>query len=107
MKLIYICSPYRGDIKANMARAKRYCYFAHSVGGAPITPHFHNPMFLGEILPDERRTGIEIGFEYLQLVDELWCFGDHLTEGMERELQVAKERKLTVRFFNDRCEEVL
>lgn len=106
MKMVYICSPYRGDIEANTARAKRYCYFAHTQGVAPIAPHLHCPLFLDENLPDERQAGIEIGFEYLRRADELWCFGDRLTEGMELELQAAQHLKIPVRYFTDRCEEV-
>ena len=106
MKMVYICSPYRSDIEANTARAKRYCYFAYTHGVAPIAPHLHCPLFLVENLPDERQAGIEIGFEYLRRADELWCFGDRLTEGMEMELQAAQHLKIPVRYFTDRCEEV-
>jgi len=106
MKLIFICSPYRGDIEANTARAKRYCYFAHTKGVAPLAPHLHNPHFLEENLPEERQAGIAIGIEYLRRSDELWCFGDRVSEGMEMELQAAHHMKIPVRNYNDRCEEV-
>ena len=106
MKLVFICSPYRGEVETNTSRARRYCYFAHTQGVAPVAPHLHNPQFLDENLPDERKAGIDIGMEYLRRADELWCFGDRLSEGMELELQAAQQMKLPVRYYNDRCEEV-
>jgi len=106
MKLVFICSPYRGDTEANTVRARRYCYFAHTQGVAPVAPHLHNPQFLDENLPDERQAGIKIGLEYLRRADELWCFGDRLTEGMETELQEARQLKLPIQYFSDRCEEM-
>ena len=106
MKLVFICSPYRGDVEANTARTKRYCYFAHTQGVAPVAPHLHNPQFLDENFPDERQAGIAIGIEYLRRADELWCFGDRLTEGMVLELQAAQQLKIPIRYFTDRCEEV-
>ena len=106
MKLVYICSPYRGNAEGNSARASRYCYFAHTRGAAPIAPHLHNPQFLDDNLANERQAGIDIGIAFLGRADELWCFGDRLTEGMEIELQAAQQMKLPIRYFTDRCEEV-
>ena len=106
MKLVFICSPYRGDVEANTSRARRYCLFAHTQGAAPIAPHLHNPQFLDENISEERQAGIEIGLEYLSRAEELWCFGNRLTEGMELELQAAQQLKLPIRYFTDRCKEV-
>ena len=106
MKLVYICSPYRGDVEANTSRARRYCLFAHIQGEAPIAPHLHCPQFLDDSLPDERQAGLEIGLEYVRRSDEIWCFGDRLTEGMEMELQAAQHMGLPIRYYTDRCEEM-
>lgn len=106
MKLVFICSPYRGDMEANVSRARRYCLFARTQGAAPVAPHLNNPQFLDDRLPNERQAGMEIGLEFLRRADELWCFGDRLTAGMELELQAAQQMKLPIRYFNDRCEEM-
>ena len=104
MKLVFICSPFRGDIETNLARVKRYCYFAHTQGAAPIAPHLHNPQFMDDNIPQERQAGIAIGLEYLRRAEELWCFGDQLTEGMELELQAAQSLKLPIQYYSERCE---
>lgn len=37
--IVYICSPYAGDVENNTAAARRYCRFAVEVGYIPIAPH--------------------------------------------------------------------
>lgn len=105
MKLIFICSPYRGDIDLNTARVKRYCRFAYTKGTVPYAPHLHNTQFLEEGIPEERESGIRLGLEMVKRCDELWCFGDKLSEGMEIELKEAWNLKIPIRYFNDKCEE--
>ena len=106
MKLIFVCSPYAGDIEQNTLRARRYCRFAYEKGNVPYAPHIHNTQFLDEKIPYERRKGIELGLEILKRCDELWCFGSVLTSGMEEELIFAARHKIKIRYFNEKCEEV-
>ena len=37
--IVYICSPYAGDIETNVAAARRYCRHAVDAGYIPIAPH--------------------------------------------------------------------
>ena len=46
--LVYICSPYSGDIAANTEKAKRYCRFAVDNHAIPIAPHLLFPQFMNE-----------------------------------------------------------
>lgn len=105
MKIAFICSPYRGNVEYNTSRAQGYCRFAYSKGYAPYAPHLHNPCFLDEAIPEERDAGINLGLQLLTRSDELWIFGDKLTEGMEQEFKVARQMKIPIRYFTDRCEE--
>jgi len=105
MKLIYVCSPYRGDVELNVARACRYCRFVYTQGAVPFAPHLHNTQFLDDCIPNEREAGILLGLHMLQYCDELWIFGDKLTEGMASELKAARQRNITVKYFTDRCDE--
>lgn len=38
--IVYICSPYAGDIAGNVDAARRYSRFAVDKGYIPIAPHF-------------------------------------------------------------------
>lgn len=106
-KLVFVCSPYRDNVVSNRAKATRYCYFAFTKGYVPYAPHLHNPQFLDEEDPEERSAGIELGLEVMKRVDELWCFGNKLTEGMEAEIRMAHQHKIPIRYFTDKCEEVV
>lgn len=103
---IYVCSPLRGDIERNTNRAIRYSRFVFSSGGIPMTPHVYFTTFLDDTIPEERAAGIEMGNQMLQICEELWAFGEKVSEGMATEITAAKELGLKVRWFNDRCEPV-
>lgn len=39
MKLVYVCSPLRGDIESNIHNAHDYCSMVVSMGAIPLAPH--------------------------------------------------------------------
>jgi len=41
--MVYICSPYAGNIEENVYNARRYSRFAVEKGYLPITPHLLYP----------------------------------------------------------------
>ncbi|WP_241494499.1 hypothetical protein [Bacillus coahuilensis] len=43
-KVVFICSPYAGDIEGNVMRSKRYARFALTEGAVPIIPHLMYPL---------------------------------------------------------------
>ena len=59
--IVYICSPYAGDIAGNVEAARRYSRFAVDKGYIPIAPHLLYPQFLDDADPDERELGIFFG----------------------------------------------
>lgn len=72
MKLVYICSPYAGDIEYNTKMAIAYCRYATDCGVIPLAPHLLLPRFLCESNPAERELGIKMGLKLLALCSELW-----------------------------------
>ena len=59
--IVYICSPYAGDIEANIAAARRYSRLAVDAGYIPIAPHLLFPQFLDDANPKERELGLFFG----------------------------------------------
>ena len=92
--MVYICSPLKGDIDGNIEKAKRYTKFALMCGAAPVTPHFF-ALCINDNDPGQRVIGIEAGHTLLGMCDELWQFGTHISEGMQREIDFAR-RKLKI-----------
>lgn len=72
MKLIYVASPYAGDVKKNIEFAKRACRYVMEQGQAFFAPHLLYPQILDDTDPEERKTGIKLGLRMLEKCDELW-----------------------------------
>lgn len=89
-KLIYIASPYAGDVKQNVAFAKRACRHAISQGHTPIAVHLLYPQMLDDNDPAEREIGLRLGHRVLESCDELWACGDRISSGMAREIKEAQ-----------------
>ena len=104
--LVYICSPYRGNIEQNTESAKAYCRMAVERGCIPIAPHLLFPQFLDDSLEEERELGMFMGLVLLTKCKELWAFGEYVSEGMEQEIRKAEARNLPVRRFTPLGEEV-
>jgi hypothetical protein len=104
--LVFICSPYSGNIEYNIRRARSYCRFAISRNCVPIAVHLHYTQFLDDAVRRERNIGLSCGVTVLRRCDQLWIFGDRITEGMKGEIEAAKRFGIPIRRFNSICKEV-
>lgn len=102
--LIFICSPYRGDVEANLKNACEYCRFTVRQGGIPSAPHLLFTRFLDDTNAVQRDAGIIMGIEMLTLCHELWAFGTP-TSGMRLEISEAMRLGVPVRRFSADCVE--
>ena len=104
--LVYICSPYAGDIEENARRAQEYCRFSVSQNYIPLAPHLYFPQFMDEDSLEERSLGISFGLVLQSRCREVWVFGRRISKGMAVEIEKAKKRNLRLRYFTEECEEV-
>lgn len=105
--LVYICSPYSGDTEANLAKARSFCRFALDQGQIPLAPHLMFPQFMKDTDPVERDLAIFMDIVLMGKCSEVWVLGEMISAGMEIEINKAKQRRQTVRFFNSDFEEVM
>ena len=103
--LIFVCSPYHGDVEVNVRRTERYCRFVYEQHGVPFAPHLMYLRFMDDNDPEERRVGLMMGIEVLAHCDELWAFGEP-TAGMALEISAAIGQGKPVRKFSPDCHEV-
>ena len=102
VKKIYVCSRLAGDIENNIEKAKGYARFVvKECGAIPIAPHIYFTQFLDDNLPEDKAFGILAGLMLLSDCDELWYFGDSISQGMVREIIAAKEQGIPVRYVPD------
>ncbi len=102
MKLVYICSPLRGNIEKNMKKAIAYCACAARQGVIPIAPHTTFTLYLQDNIDAQRQQGLNMGLELLKRCDELWVCGDTVSQGMKGEIAQAKEQSIATRYLSDR-----
>ena len=98
---VYIVSRYAGDVEKNVASAIRYCRFAIDKKKMPIAAHLLYPQIVDDNNPDEREIGTMYGLALLALCDEVWCFGETLSAGMEQEIKEAKRLGKPIKYFTE------
>lgn len=101
--IVYICSPLKGDVERNQNRACGYCRFVISKGYIPIAVHLMFPQFMYDCDDVDRKKAIDMSLEILSRCDELWCFGENISEGMLKELEFAKKYMIKIKHFTDSC----
>ena len=104
--IVYICSPFSGNVDGNIAAAQRYSRFAVDNGYIPVAPHLLFPQFLDDNDPKERQLGLFFGNALMSKCAEVWVFGGTISAGMEAEIKRAKWKNYRLRYFNESCEEV-
>lgn len=105
--IVYICSPFAGDIQRNIESARRYSRFAIVMGCIPIAPHLLFPQFLDDSDPEERKLGLFFGNVLMSKCAEVWVFGNYISSGMRSEINLAEQKNYCIRYFNIKCEEEL
>lgn len=95
MHRVYICSPLGSNVSVNIENAKRYARYALECGMAPFIPHFY------ALILDERNLCFQAGLSMLWVCDEVWVFGDEITEGMKTEIRFAEKLNIKVRYISE------
>ncbi|WP_317317129.1 DUF4406 domain-containing protein [Amedibacillus dolichus] len=106
LPLVYVCSPYAGDIETNTEKAKKYSRFAMDQGTIPVTPHLLYPQFMDDTNKDEREKAMHFNYVLLGKCKEVWVFGGVITHGMAREISIARKRHMVIRWFTQDMKEV-
>ena len=99
-KKVYICAPLGGNVRKNLNRVRNYTRYALMCGTAPVVPHFY-AFCLDDRVPKEREIGMAAGLSLLWFCDEMWIFGDEITDGMSEEIQFCKTLNVKTRKVRD------
>lgn len=102
--VVYVCSPYSGDIDRNIANARMYSRFAVAKNTIPFAPHLLLPQYISE--EHERGLAMFMNKVFLGKCDELWVFGNKITEGMAEEIELAGKMRKKIRYFSEDLQEV-
>lgn len=64
-------------------------------------PHLLFPRFLCEDTPAERQAGLKMARKLLTMCDEMWVFGDRISQGMAAEIAEAAGRFIPIYHMSD------
>lgn len=101
MKRVYVCAPLGGNIEENLKKVKIYTAYALRCGTAPVVPHFYAEC-LDDNDPKDRKIGLAVGMSLLWLCDEVWVFGETVTDGMRAELKFCKNLNIRTRHITEK-----
>lgn len=88
--LVIVCSPYRGDVAAHTAYARRCLLDSILRGEVPIAPHLLYTQALDDDIPEEREEGIALSLVLIQRCDLVVAYVDRgLSGGMCAERDAA------------------
>ena len=104
--IVYICSPFAGEVEKNIEAARNYSRFAVDKGYIPIAPHLLFPQFLNDADPRDRQLGLFFGNALMSKCSEVWVFGNRISTGMAAEIKRAKWKNYRLRYFTDEMKEV-
>ena len=104
--LVYICSPYAGNVEQNVNMAMVYSRFAVKNTCIPLAPHLLYPQFMDDGSPAERELALFMGLVLLTKCEQVWVFGGVISAGMAAEIAKAEKKKIPVRYFTEELEEV-
>lgn len=89
--LVYICSPYRGEVERNLQYARELTRIALDNDFAPITPHLYLTQAVNDEVSEEREKGMMAGKELLKNCKYILIGGKYgLSEGMLEEIELAQ-----------------
>ena len=92
--LAYITCAWTGS-KTDKARAARYCRAVYEAGFSPICPTLYLPLFLKDAVPEEHKSGIDMGRDLLRRAHVLVVCGDGTSEDMKNDIATAGRLNIT------------
>jgi hypothetical protein len=97
-KLVFIAHPIRGDVASNMQKVLVICEQVHKEGHTPIAPYLIAPAHTHDGVIKNREFGVWANLTTFErgYVDELWLYGDGISEGMKIEVALAKKLGIPV-----------
>ena len=104
--LVYICSPNSGDVEENVKKAREHCRIVLNSGCIPIAMHLLLPQFMDDNNPKERDLALFIDLVIMSKCQEVWVFGERISDGMAIEIAKAKKRGQGVKYFGLNYKEV-
>lgn len=102
MKVIYIAHPISGDVAGNLEKIRVIArdIMLKDENIIAFAPYWFDCHVLDDNNPAERQRGInnDIAWFHKGFIDELWAFGDRISNGMKHEINLAESLGIPVKY---------
>lgn len=93
--LAYITAAWSGKQRTDTEQAARYCRAVYEAGFSPVCPRLYLPLFLNGAIPEEHKSGIDMGRDILRRAHVLVVCGDKVDEAVKNDIAVAGRLNIT------------
>ena len=93
--LAYITAAWSGEHEKDGQRAADYCRAVYEAGFSPLCPVLYLPLILNDAIPEEHKSGIDMGRDLLRRSHVLVVCGSISTESMKNDVAVAQRLGIT------------
>ncbi|MCI8473166.1 MAG: hypothetical protein HFE65_08720 [Clostridiales bacterium] len=93
--LAYITAAWKGERNKDTEQAAQYCRAVYEAGFSPICPLLYLPLFLNDAVPEEHKSGIDIGRDLLRRSHVLVVCGEGISEDVKNDIAIAGRLNIT------------
>ena len=93
--LAYITAAWSGDEYEDTERAAEYCRAVYEAGFSPVCPLLYLPLFLNDAIPEEHKSGIDMGRDLLRRSHVLVVCGGDVDEDVKNDIATAARLGIT------------
>lgn len=93
--LAYITAAWSGNRDTDSKQAAQYCRAAYEAGFSPVCPLLYLPLIINDAIPEEHKSGIDIGRDLLRRSHVLVVCGDCMNEDMKNDIATAGRLNIT------------
>lgn len=93
--LAYITAAWSGKHKEDSEQAARYCRAVYDAGFSPVCPLLYLPLFLNDAVPEEHKSGVDIGRDLLRRAHVLVVCGNGISEDVKNDIATAGRLSIT------------
>ena len=98
-KIIFLAFSKFFSISPFNGLARKYAKYIIEQGHIPFAPHLLFTQFLNDAKPEERKLGRNMGLKFMDFCDELWIFGEIISEGMKADIESFKKMNKPIQYI--------
>lgn len=98
--LAYITAAWSGNQTEDSQQAVNYCRAVYEAGFSPVCPLLYLPLIIDNAIPEEHKSGIDIGRDLLRRAHVLVVCGDEINEDVKNDIAVAGRLNITATTLN-------